>query len=261
MNNELMVQNNLMPSLHEMQCIQTIAKQCATSGFYKKLGGEPQIMSIILSARELGIQPMQALNGGLWIILGKIEVSARLMNAMIRRAGHSIAIEQSDNKGCVLIGKRSDSGDTCKASFTWDEAVKAGLTGKDSWRNYAEDMLFARALSRLARRLFPDVVGSSYVEGEIRDAINPESLTPSPYEDETPKADEPVKIDEPIDEKHHQFLDSLGHEKELFLKYLTEINTKGNLSNKELIDRFINNKEKGMISFNNYRDLLEQRAN
>jgi hypothetical protein len=28
-------------------------------------------------------------------------------------------------------------------------------------------MCFARALSRLARRLFPDVIGMSYVEGEI----------------------------------------------------------------------------------------------
>jgi hypothetical protein len=38
-------------------------------------------------------------------------------------------------------------------------------------------MLYARAMSRLARRLFSDVIGTAYVEGEIRDTIEkPEYL-------------------------------------------------------------------------------------
>lgn len=37
------------------------------------------------------------------------------------------------------------------------------------WAKYPEDMIYARALSRLARRLFADVIGTAYVEGEIRE--------------------------------------------------------------------------------------------
>jgi hypothetical protein len=124
----------------------------------------------LLAARELGIPPMQALNGGIWNIQGKIEISARLMNSMIRRAGHSISIKHCDATKCVMEGKRADNGDSFTAQFTIEDAAKAGLTGRGPWKTYAEDMLYARAMSRLARRLFPDVIGTAYVEGEIRDA-------------------------------------------------------------------------------------------
>jgi hypothetical protein len=43
---------------------------------------------------------------------------------------------------------------------------------------YPEDMLYNRALSRLARRLFADVIGTSYIEGEIREAIECEKQLP-----------------------------------------------------------------------------------
>jgi hypothetical protein len=90
---------------------------------------------------------------------------------MIRRAGHSIVVKQCDASKCIIEGKRCDTGDTFSAQFTIEDAAKAGLTSRSNWKSYAEDMLYARAMSRLARRLFPDVIGSAYVEGEIRDSF------------------------------------------------------------------------------------------
>jgi hypothetical protein len=55
---------------------------------------------------------------------------------------------------------------TC--SFSLSEAKRAGLTGA-VWQKYQEDMLFWRALSRLARQLFPDVIKGCYVQGEIQE--------------------------------------------------------------------------------------------
>jgi len=53
-------------------------------------------------------------------------------------------------------------------SFTYVEAVKAGLVKQGGgWTKWPKDMCFARALSRLARQLFSDVIGMGYVEGEI----------------------------------------------------------------------------------------------
>lgn len=156
-----------VPSAQEIQVLQTIARTASSSGLYAGVGNEQKILMILLAARELGIKPMMALNGGLWNIQGKIEISARLMNSMIRRAGHSIMIKEINNQRCVLEGKRTDSGDSFIAQFTIEEAQRAGLTSRDVWRKYTEDMLYARAMSRLARRLFPDVIGTAYVEGEI----------------------------------------------------------------------------------------------
>lgn len=161
-------QISLIPTASDLNTLQIVAKQASQSKFYTSLGGESGIMMILLAARELGIPPMQALNGGIHIIQGKVEISARMMGAMIRKSGHKIIIEESTNEICVLKGVRGDTKETETTSFTIAEAQRAGLVkAGGGWTKYPQDMCFARALSRLARRLFSDVVGIGYVEGEI----------------------------------------------------------------------------------------------
>ena len=162
---------NDLPSEHEMMVYHTMAEQAVSSKMYKGIGDKAGVMVIMLAARELGIPAMAALNGGLNIIQGKVEISARMMNAMIRKAGHSITIKESTNELCCLVGKRADNGDTFSASFTLAEARLAGLVKPTGgWAKCPKDMCFARALSRLARQLFADVIGIGYVEGEIKAA-------------------------------------------------------------------------------------------
>lgn len=162
----VMQQRDLIPSNHELTVYQVMARNAAQSQLYKQLN-EAQIMMIMLAARELGLPPMLALNGGICCIQGRVELSSRVMTQMIRQRGHSIQIKDLNKQRCTLIGKRCDNGDTMEVSFTWEDAKEAGLTGKAVWKSYCEDMLYARALSRLARRLFADVIGTAYVEGEI----------------------------------------------------------------------------------------------
>lgn len=161
---------NFLPAPQEFSQLQYIANTAMQSQLYAGVGSEQKIFMILLAARELGIPPMQALNGGIYNIKGKIELSPRLMSSMIRRAGHSIDIKVLDDNECILVGKRGDNGDTHTAKFTIDDAKLAGLMRNDVWKSYAEDMLYARAMSRLGRRLFADVIGTSYVQGEIAEA-------------------------------------------------------------------------------------------
>ena len=169
------IQNNLMPSQQEFQMLQVIAKNAQDSGLYSGVGQQAKIFMVLLAARELGVPPMLALNGGIWNINGKIEISSRLMNGLIRRAGHSIKIVLSNDTHCTLLGTRND-GDSFECSFNMDDAIKAGLAGGNVWKKYPADMLYNRCMSRLARRLFSDVIGNSYVEGEIREAKEVEKL-------------------------------------------------------------------------------------
>jgi len=54
------------------------------------------------------------------------------------------------------------------ATFTIEEAKTAGLAGKDNWKGYPSDMLFARALTRAQRRYAPDIWGGSvYTPEEV----------------------------------------------------------------------------------------------
>ena len=115
----------LIPASTEMQVYQTMAKNAVESRFYGNFGGAAAVMSIMLSARELGISPMAALNGGLNIIKGKVEISARMMNALIRRASHTIKTVESTDKICTLRGKRADTGEEEEVSFTFEEGKRA----------------------------------------------------------------------------------------------------------------------------------------
>ncbi len=169
-NTPAMINNNLMPSQQEFQMLQVIAKNAQDSGLYSGVGQQAKIFMVLLAARELGVSPMLALNGGIWNINGKIEISARLMNGLIRRAGHSIKIVISNDTHCTLLGTRSD-GDSFECSFNMDDAIKAGLSNGNVWKKYPADMLYNRCMSRLARRLFSDVIGNAYVENEIREAL------------------------------------------------------------------------------------------
>lgn len=156
------------PSQHEMMVFQTMAKAAVDSKMYRGIGDQAGVMMIMLSARELGIPPCQALNGGINIINGKAEISARMMSALVRKAGHEIKIIEISDTSCTLSGKRADTGETQEASFTLADAQKAGLVKPNGgWTKFPKDMCFARALSRLSRQLFSDVIGIGYVEGEI----------------------------------------------------------------------------------------------
>lgn len=218
---------SLLPSSTDFQVLQTIADNAAKSGLYAGVGSQQKILMVLLAAQELGIKPLMALNGGLWNIQGKIEISARLMSSMIRRAGHSINIIKCDSKVCILEGKRKD-GDSFRAQFTIEDAIKAGLIRKNRdgsdgiWMKYTEDMLYNRALSRLARRLFADIIGTSYIEGEIRDGDIEIISCKQEEQANLTEIKEDVKIeDENIDQLVHNFLESvMGEDPKLVKTYL-----------------------------------------
>lgn len=198
---------NLIPSDVEIRTLIYIAKTAQNSGLYAGVGGEEKILMILLAALELGIRPLQALNGGIHNIQGKVEISARLMNSMIRRAGHSITVRQCDCKICIIDGKRSDNGDSFTASFSMEDATKAGLAARDVWRKYTEDMLYARAMSRLARRLFPDIIGTAYVEGEIGDSNVKPDVGDKPMEEIQETIEIPVEeVEDLCEEQIEQFV-------------------------------------------------------
>src|SRR5574343_474492 len=200
MENSLM----LVPNQQELDVYMVMAKRAAESKFYQQMGGEAGVIAIMLYARELGVSPMLAISGGFHNIQGKVEMSARLMNMMIRRAGHSLNIQHPDENTCKIHGKRADTGEEYTASYTFKEAQDAGIAKPGGgWFKHREDMLFARAISRLARRLFPDVIGTAYVEGEMSDTLPMKNANPvrsklNIVDIKPGKAEAHIEVSEPI---------------------------------------------------------------
>lgn len=135
---------------------------------YQHLGPEG-IFAIIQKAKATNVNPLDALNGGMYYVHGKVEMSAFMMNQLIRQSGHSISKDhKSDDTACILHGKRVDTGDAWTEIFSINDAKRAGIYREGTgWTKYPKNMLFARALSNLARMLFPDVIMGCYVEGEL----------------------------------------------------------------------------------------------
>lgn len=253
--NELVVSNqkSQIPTDHEMSVFTVMAKSAVASNLYKGIGGESAVMMIMLAARELGIPPMQALNRGLNIIQGSVEISARMMNAMIRRAGHSITIVESTEIGCTLKGKRADNGDTASVSYTLAEAQKAGLVkAGGGWTKNPKDMCFARAMSRLARQLFSDVIGIGYVEGEIKAAECEVIIS-----EEVPKEIEEVQ-EENVVELLQSYLSLFDKEDQFHaLAYLTAIMKHFDWSKSKAIKEMLADKETMLKKFNTWKSKIK----
>ena len=246
---------SLVPSEHEMMVFHTMAEQAVSSKMYKGIGEKAGVMMIMLSARELGIPAMQALNGGLNIINGKVEISARMMGALIRKSGHQIQVKESSDTHCLLIGKRCDTGESQSSSFTIAEAQKAGLIkAGGGWTKWPKDMCYARALSRLARQLFSDVIGIGYVEGEISQM---NEIKPSDCE--VMKSEEPVNTEEVVIENEEEFtdkyLDLFDKEEQLLaLQYLRIVMGHFEWTTVQAVKELLIDKKKLFDKFNKWKN-------
>lgn len=178
------------PSHDDWKAIIEIATKIAPTQFVPEglRNNVPAICAAILTGRELEIGPMQALKQ-IAIIDGKASLSAELMVALIRRAGHSILEVERSAESCTVVGKRRDSGDEIEVTWTITQANNAGLLSKKNWQNYPEAMLWARAVSQLARMLFPDLIaGIGYTPDEL--GSDGRDSTTVVYEDVAPSAEE-----------------------------------------------------------------------
>lgn len=161
--------NAFEASLVDLDNMQTMCKKLMASKHYSKMG-EEGVFAIVQKARSLGMNPIDALGGSLYFVQGKVGMSSEAMASLIRQAGHSISKDpKSDEKTCILNGKRKDNGDTWQCTFSVDDAKRAGIF-KNMWEKYPSVMCYNRCLSMLARQLFPDVIkGSGYTMDELKE--------------------------------------------------------------------------------------------
>lgn len=127
-----------------------------------------QIFAKILAGKELGIGPIASIIG-INIIQGKPSLSSNLIAASLaRHPNYKYRVLQSTNEICEI--EVFENGESLgKCDFTFAEAQKAKLTLKDVWKNYPSDLLFARCISRAARRFAPGIFGGNpvYTDEEI----------------------------------------------------------------------------------------------
>lgn len=145
----------------------TIARDAGTF-LPKAVDSAGKVLAIFLKARELGMPPMQALSS-IHIVEGKPTMSAEGMRALVlsKMPGASFDYIESTDKKCVIEATRPGNKKPVRREFTWENAVRAGVTNKDNWRKYPQEMLLARCTAAICRMAFPDVIAGMYDPEEL----------------------------------------------------------------------------------------------
>lgn len=138
----------------------------AASGYFTDTRDAAQAIVKILAGQELGLSPvfsMMHIN----IIKGKISLEAVVMASLVRRFGYDYKILEHSETICRIEFMRK--GESLGVSkFDLADAKKAELLGKDNYKKYPRNMMFARAMSNGVRWFCPEVLGGpAYTPGEL----------------------------------------------------------------------------------------------
>lgn len=180
--------------------IHAIANALSDTAFVPaSMRGKPQeITGAILFGRELGLDPMTALQT-VNIIQGRPTLTANAMRGLAMAAGVQFKLQEATQTRCVMSAIAPGQKDWTTVTWTIDQAQKLDLLKKDNWRNQPGAMLIARATSQLCRLVAANIlIGSPYSTEEVKD-LPPviEREKPSPKPKAKPQPESPQKFDEP----------------------------------------------------------------
>ena len=128
---------------------------------------ESQAMSLMLLAQAEGLHPMTAIQD-YDIIQGRPARKTHSILARFQAAGGSVAWEEiSGTRACGTFSHKQ--GGSLRVEWTFEQAKKAGLTGKDNWAKYPQAMLRARCIAEGVRAVFPGAIGGMLSVEEAQD--------------------------------------------------------------------------------------------
>ena len=127
------------------------------------------VLVAIETGNALGIPAIQALNS-IAVINGRATLSADLMAAVVRRAGHRLRVREDGPESVTATLIRADDPDGAfTATWTREKATRAGLWGnRGPWTQYPTQMLRARAITEVCRQGASDaLMGLVYTPEEL----------------------------------------------------------------------------------------------
>lgn len=191
-------------STEELGTLMQVAGALAKSGLFKDTRQAEQAVAKVLVGRDLGLSPTEAMMG-IHIVEGKPELSASLQASFVKRTpGYDYRVLEHTDQACEIAFYR-DGEEIGRSRFTIEDARRAGLAGRNVWKSYPRNMLFARTMSNGVAFHCPEVTGGIrvYHEGEIGTAepadkehvLEPEGSTDGPVPSErTPPTDAQIEF-------------------------------------------------------------------
>lgn len=142
----------------------------------------------------LGIAPIVALSE-INVINGTPSLSASLMAALAREAGHKVRVSGDAESATCTIVRKDDPG--YEHTATWDraKAEAAKLWGRGHWSKDPATMLKWRAISECVRLACSEVLGGlKYTPEEVRDFSGPATTVHQAEPPKPPTATEIMQV-------------------------------------------------------------------
>jgi len=154
------------PPVVPFEDMQQMATAIAKSGLFGMKNAD-QALALMLISQAEGRHPALAARD-YHIIQGRATLKADTMLARFQEAGGKV--DWIKYNATEVSGTFSHpQGGSMEFGWTIDDAKKAGLTGKDVWKQYPRSMLRARTISEGIRTIYPAVLNGMYTPEEVMD--------------------------------------------------------------------------------------------
>lgn len=159
-------------------------------GLVPKGCSEREVYARIVAGAEMGMKPLQALNG-IAMINGRPTLHSDSIPCVVMASGlvtgmHYKFTGEGDNLACTFYVRRKGIEEYQEWTYSMQDAIEAGVASRDTWKAHKKKMLFNRARSWCLRNTFPDVLGNIYTKDEVEDMQYRQSYEQTQLSDEIP---------------------------------------------------------------------------
>lgn len=208
---------NALTKLNTVEDLARVGDVFVKSGFFADTRDAAQAIVKVMAGQELGFAPIASMTG-VYIVKGKVSLSANLIAAAVKRSGrYTFRVRKHDAMVCEIeffeLDKAGNKESIGISEFSMKEAVEGrinmdwdknsnGWKEKPTWKNFPRNMLYARAMSNGAKWYCPDVFGGPvYTPDELGATIDGETgevidIEPANH---TPAAPAPAQIAAPVE--------------------------------------------------------------
>lgn len=169
--------------------IQQMAGAVVASGLFAGIKTKEQAFTLMLLCQAKGLHPIEAMER-YHLIQGRPALKAETIVAEFQKAGGIVNWDEYDDERVTGTFTHPQGG---SLTNTWDmaRAQKAGLAGKDNWKNYTAAMLASRCASEAIRRVYPGCLQGMHSVEEVQEIVDAEIVPPTPPRKPAKKTETP----------------------------------------------------------------------
>jgi hypothetical protein len=155
--------------------LQRMGITLAKSGLFGMKSPE-QAIALMLVAQAEGQHPA-TIAQDYDIIQGKATRKTHSVLARFQAAGGRVEWHDLTDQKAEATFSHAQGG-SLRMTWTFEQAKRSGLTGKDNWKNYPRAMLRARCIAEGVRAVYPAAIGGMLVAEEAQDmpAMQPRQM-------------------------------------------------------------------------------------